>query len=270
MIPKRIIQTGKSRSLPMADQAMVNTLRRLHPHFEYMFFDDDDVERFVDDEFPQHRALFESFPFRIQKYDFFRYLAVYRLGGFYFDLDILLAKAIDALCEHSCVLPFEEITLHRYLVTTHGVDWEVGNYAFGAEAGHPFIGRVIDNCIRAQRDPAWASRMWQSAPAPVRGSLYVLDTTGPGLVTRTLVEQGPASGPGEAVHVLFPDDVCNESSWHCVGDYGVHMQHGGWRPRVGYWRRRLTALWESRTRADILATARRRGPRRMLPGQAPA
>ena len=79
-IPKRIIQTGKTPQQPLRNQAMVSNLRLLNPDYEYMFFDDRQVEEFIDAEFPQYRAVFDSFRVPIQRYDFFRYLAVYRRG----------------------------------------------------------------------------------------------------------------------------------------------------------------------------------------------
>jgi inositol phosphorylceramide mannosyltransferase catalytic subunit len=260
-IPKRIIQTGKSRQLPMLAQASQANLRLLNPDFEYLFFDDADVETFIDTQFPQYRKLFDAFPYRIQKYDFFRYLAVYRYGGFYFDLDILLARSLDELCRHSCVFPFEELSLHAFLRESYGMDWEAGNYAFGAAAGHPFLGAIIANCVRAQHDSAWPAAMWRSIPTLFRDEFYVLDTTGPGLVSRTLAEFSQASPP---VTVLFPPDVCDHRYWHQFGDYGIHLHEGGWRDRKSLWRRKLGSLWESRLRAANLQDSARRGPTRTL------
>jgi mannosyltransferase OCH1-like enzyme len=74
-IPKRIIQTGKSRDLPLLARAAVTNLRLLNPDYEYMFFDDRQVEEFVDAEFPDFRSVMDSFPRRIQRFDLFRYLA---------------------------------------------------------------------------------------------------------------------------------------------------------------------------------------------------
>jgi inositol phosphorylceramide mannosyltransferase catalytic subunit len=266
-IPKRIIQTGKSRELPLLAQAAVANLRLLHPDFEYCFFDDDDVERFIDKEFPQHRPLFDAFPFRIQKYDFFRYLAIYRFGGFYFDLDVFLAKGLHDLLGQSCVLSFEELSLHRFLHETHQMDWEVANYAFGAAAGHPFMAAVINNCVRAQQEPSWPQAMWQPIPKWLRQEFYVLDTTGPGLVSRTLAEY--ADAPSQ-VHVLFPPDVRDDSHWHQFGDYGVHLQDGGWRSKKNLWQRKLTSIWEARTRTALMVHSVALGPTRRLAFQRPA
>jgi hypothetical protein len=260
-IPKRVIQTGKSRDLPLLAQAAVSNIKLLNPDFEYRFFDDAQVESFVDAHFPQYRDVFNRFPVRIQKYDFFRYLAVYHFGGFYFDLDVLLAKGLDDLLEHSCVFTFEELSLHRFLRDQRGMDWEIGNYAFGAAAGHPFIAAVIENCVKAQQEPAWPESMWRPIPRMFRQAFYVLDTTGPGLVSRTLAEHPDAASQ---VKVLFPPDVCDESSWHQFGSYGVHLAEGSWRSRKSIWRRKLETVWETRARSQGLCESRLLGPSRSL------
>ncbi len=260
-IPCRLFQTGRSRKLPLLAQASAANLKLLNPDFEYVFFDDQEVEAFIDAEFPQHRALFDAFPYRIQKYDFFRYLAVYRYGGFYFDLDIFLARGLKDLCGYGCVFPFEELSLHTYLRDQYGMDWEVGNYAFGASAGHPFLGAIIDNCVKAQREPGWPESMWRPIPRLFRDAFYVLDTTGPGLVSRTLAE---FAGAASELKVLFPADVCDVSTWHQFGNYGVHLQQGGWRNQKNFLLRKLAATWEAKTRAALFAQSKRQGPGRSL------
>jgi hypothetical protein len=233
-------------------------LESLNPDFEYRFFDDGEVRTFVADEFPQHLTLFENFPFPIQRYDFFRYLAVFRLGGFYLDLDVLLARGLQPLLAQSSLFPFEELTISHHL-RRMGIDWEIGNYAFGAVAGHPFLAAVIENCVRAQRDPDWVKPMLKGIPRPFRANYLVLNTTGPGLLSRTLAETPEFI---EQLTILFPDDVCDEGTWHQFGDFGVHAQEGSWRPDTGYVRRRLGNLWEFWARRRGLAASRSRGKSR--------
>src|SRR5262245_51589591 len=91
-VPRRIIQTAKSGDMPLIQRAAVANVRLLNPDFEYLFFDDARVEEFIDAEFPQYRPVFDAFPARIQRYDFFRYLAVYHFGGFYLDTDVFLVS----------------------------------------------------------------------------------------------------------------------------------------------------------------------------------
>lgn len=221
---------------------MVANLKLLNPEFEYLFFDNDGVERFIDREFPQYRAIFDGFPFRIQRYDFFRYLAVYRYGGFYFDLDVLLASGLSDLLAAGCVFPFEGLTFSEFLRRTHDMDWQIGNYAFGCAAGHPFLKAVIDNCVTAQTDRQWVAPMMRGMPRLSRAEFHILNTTGPGLLTRTLAEN-PALAA--SVTVLFPDDVCDTRNWNRFGDIGIHMMDGSWRLHNSYVIRRLAQLWEA-------------------------
>jgi hypothetical protein len=260
-IPKRIIQTAKSRELPLTEKAAVGTVRSLNPDYEYMFFDDLQVDAFIAAQDRMHQQAFRSFRIPIQRYDFFRYLAIYQFGGFYFDTDVLLASGVDALLQHDCVFPYEELTLYAFLREECGMDWEIGNYAFGAAPGHPFIERIIENCHRAQRDPAWAQQMLGSIPALFQRDFLVFCTTGPGLISRTLAEYGDASA---SVTVLFPGDVCDSGTWHQFGEYGVHAMQGSWLRKGSLLRQRLLMLWRARERRIALKAARRRGPTRSL------
>jgi hypothetical protein len=247
-IPKRIIQTGKSSTLPLKERASVCNLKLLNPDFDYLFFDDKQVEVFIDQHFPGYREIFESFPFHIQRYDFFRYLAVYQYGGFYFDLDVFLASSLSGLLDSSCVFPFECLTLSHHLRTHHGIDWQIGNYAFGAAQGHPFLKAIIENCVRAQKDPAWVQPMMTGVPFLLRSEYLVMNTTGPGLLTRTLAES-PALA--RDVLVLFPEDVYDVRFSYCFGDLGVHLMGGSWRPKRGFVLRRLGEYWESWRRQKL-------------------
>jgi glycosyltransferase involved in cell wall biosynthesis len=240
-IPKRIIQTGKHAEQPLHNRAMVANVKLLNPDYEYLFFDDDGVRKFIQQEFPQYREVFDSFPFPIQRYDFFRYLAVYRHGGFYLDLDIMLASGLSSLLHHDSVFPFEGLTLSPFLRTHHKMDWEIGNYAFGATPGHPFLMAVIENCVRAQKEPGWVKPMMRGLPWLFKDEFLVLNTTGPGLLSRTLAENVELA---KSVTVLFPDDVCDLRNWNRVGELGVHFMEGSWRTPSSRIRRRLAQRWE--------------------------
>jgi hypothetical protein len=248
-IPKRIIQTGKTALQPLRNRAIIANLRLLNPDYEYLFFDDAQVHRFIDQEYPQYRKTFDSFRFPIQRFDFFRYLAVYHHGGFYFDLDVLLASGLTGLLESGCVFPFEGLTFSRYLRNQHNMDWEIGNYAFGAAPKHPFLAAVIENCLKAQRDPSWVKAAMRGLPLLSRKEFFVLNTTGPSLISRTLAEHPELA---ENVTVLFPDDVCTFANWNKFGDFGVHLMDGSWRLNTGRWRRRLAQNIENRTLAKLI------------------
>jgi hypothetical protein len=259
-IPMRIVQTAKSRTLSLKQRAIAENVRLLNADYDYRFFDNEDVERFIDQEFPQYRLVFDSFRFPIQRYDFFRYLAVYRLGGFYLDLDVLLGSGLSSLLHSGCVFPFEGLTYSR-LLRSYGMDWEIGNYAFGAAAGHPFLEAVIENCVRGQKDAAWVASMMRGVPLFSKTEYYVLNTTGPGLLSRTLAENPALAG---IVNVLFPEDVCDVRNWNVFGSFGVHLMEGSWRPSTSYLRRRVAQEWEAWTMRRLIERSRRLGKTRDL------
>jgi hypothetical protein len=104
------------------------------------------------------------------------------------------------------------------------MDWEVGNYGFGAAAGHPFLKAIIDDCVRAQQYPEWADPMLKSIPRMFRSEEFVLATTGPRLV---FPDTGRVSGYQRTGESVIPEDVCDRNSWHRSGAYGVHLKIGG-------------------------------------------
>ncbi|HEY6770504.1 MAG TPA: glycosyltransferase [Candidatus Sulfotelmatobacter sp.] len=258
-IPKRIIQTGKVAPESLRTRAMVSNIRLLHPDYEYVFFDDEAVRNFIDGEFPQYRDAFYSFRYPIQRHDFFRYLAVYRYGGFYFDLDVLLSSNLSGLLDTGCVFSFEGLTFSRYLRSHHKMDWEIGNYGFGASAGHPFLKAIIDNCLRAQADPAWVKPMMRGLPPLSRSEFFVLYSTGPGLVSRTLAEN---PGLAKTVTVMFPDDVGDFSKWNHFGDLGVHFMEGSWRSKQNFLLKRTALAWEGWQLRRLVEQSRKLGKTR--------
>lgn len=259
-IPKRIIQTSRNSMLePLAEAASVN-VKLLHPDWEYLFFDDTQILKFVSSEFPEYVGLFQSYSRPIQRVDLFRYLAVYRLGGFYLDLDVFLTKSLEPLTTNSAVFPFEGLTMNEYFRNTLGIDWEVGNYAFGAEAGNEFLGQVIKNCARAKSDPKWIKPVISSYPRYFAAEFEVLATTGPGLLTRTLADPEPGIAKP---YILFPQDVCDLGERNRFGKFGIHAMAGSWRGRGGIGRR-LGWWLLSKKEQNLLKLSRIKGPTRSM------
>jgi inositol phosphorylceramide mannosyltransferase catalytic subunit len=245
LIPKRIIQIccGKRTQPSVLARAATANVQLLNSDYEYLLFDDHAVEDFLSREYPQYRRAFDSFQYPIQRYDFLRYLAVYHYGGFYFDLDVLLAQGLSSLLRYKCVFPFERLTLSHFLRTSCNIHWQIGNYAFGAAPRHPFIGAVIENCLRAQKTSEWIQPMLRGYPFLFRDEYLVLNSTGPLLLTRTFAEN---SDLATAVTILFPQgDIRERSTWYRFGDLGIHLMEGSWRRRGRWLQRRLERCWES-------------------------
>ncbi len=249
IIPKRIVQTGPNKMQPLKTRVMTSTVQRLHPDFDYDFYDNQRVEQFIDEYFPQYRSLFQDYQFPIQRYDLFRYLVIFQFGGFYFDLDVLLAESVHALLEQKCIFPFEGLTLSHYLADDLRMNWEIGNYGFGSAPGHPFLKAVIDNCVKAASDHQWARAMMRGTPAFARDQYWILNTTGPGLLSRTLAERPDLT---DDVTVLIPESIYDTSTWNCFGSFGVHLMSGSWRPQTTRVRRWLARSSETSRQEQVL------------------
>jgi hypothetical protein len=240
-IPERIIQTGANAYPPLRNRAAMMNIKLLNPSYEYLFFDNTQVDEFINREFPRYRQVFDSFHYPIQRYDFFRYLVIYRYGGFYFDLDVLLASGLSGLLKYGCVFPFEALTVSKFLRDDLGMDWLIGNYAFGAAPGHVFLEAIIENCVRGQRDPKWVKPMMRGSPPLLNDEFFILNSTGPGLISRTLAENEEIA---KAVTVLFPDDVCDvRNCWNRFGDWGVHLADSSWRKNRSFLLQRFSGYY---------------------------
>jgi hypothetical protein len=260
-IPKRIIHIwGGGNEMPLLGKAAAANVTLLNPEFEYLLFDDDRIESFINEQFPEYRCVFDSFRLPIQRYDFLRYLIIYRFGGFYFDLDVFLALNLSELLDFGCVFPFEALTINPFFREEYGMDWEIGNYAFGAAAGHPFLQAIIENCVRAQKDQDWVQPMIRTIPRMFREEFRVLYTSGPGLITRTLAEYPDAS---KHVKVLFPNNVCDQQYWSHFGSYGIHLCEGTWRKK-GFFMRKLIAIWSSWQTKNMIKESDKLGGTRSL------
>ena len=101
----------------------------------------------------------------------------------------------------------------------------------------------------------------EGVPRIVRDDVYVLNTTGPGLISRTLAENPHLA---ERMNVIFPADVTDTSSWHRFGDFGVHHMGGSWRKQSDLVKRVLVRAWSGWALQRALDGARERGKTRSL------
>jgi hypothetical protein len=94
-----------------------------------------------------------------------------------------------------------------------------------------------------------------------RNEYFVFNSTGPGLISRTLAEYHEGA---EHIKVLFPENVFDKNGWNQFGDFGVHLMDGTWREKMGRIRRRLIRQWWRREDRKIMKRASRLGKSRSL------
>ncbi len=218
-IPKIIIQTWKNKDIPEKYHNDIETVKKLNPDYTYIYFTDEDIENFLKNNYPEWYETYLKLPVKIQKIDFFRYIAVYHYGGFYFDLDITCNKCLDPLLNRGCVFPIDQhikdFNTYRFKeFSNKNISYLLGQYAFGAQAFHPFLKKIIetihtniDKYIEDEKNP--------------EGNFYfyVYKSTGPDFVT--------------SVYLDYPNkqdiDILYHPEAQHFGDYAKHNFYGTWK-----------------------------------------
>lgn len=219
-IPKIIIQTWKDENIPEKYIPEILSIKKNNPDYKYLFFTDNDIEKFIIDNYPQYYETYLKLPVKIQKIDFFRYIAIYHFGGFYMDLDMHCYTSFDNLLDYDSVFPQDmtitdskcEAKLIRYLDYCNNTTQRflLGQYAFAAKKNNPFIKALIDNIV---------SNLEDIIKFKDNSYLYIYKTTGPDYVTDVYLDWKDK----ESIHILrFPDD-------QCFGRYAVHNHYGTWK-----------------------------------------
>jgi mannosyltransferase OCH1-like enzyme len=217
MIPKRIICTHVSEhTLEPKLKHCLTVMEELHPEWETLFFSDGDCEDFVRQRCPDFWELYQWYPRPVMKADLFRLLVVRELGGFYLDTDFLLREPLDPLCHHAAVFAFEHVIEPRefelrypHWMRTREERLTLANYAFGAEACHPFIDGILDEVIARTRTLVIEEVTDQD----------ILHATGPDAVTTAYYKN----------REQWRDVVLLEAPTSGLGHYGIHLVHGCWR-----------------------------------------
>lgn len=139
-IPKVIYQTFRTTSLPQLTQWHIRRMRKRNPEYDYQFYDDARIDRFLVDEFDQRvQAAYRRIGIGALKADFFRYAVLYKKGGVYLDVDSrFLARLDDFILPEDCALISLEGGNRKYFI----------QFALFYEPGHPFLKNTLELIIR--------------------------------------------------------------------------------------------------------------------------
>jgi mannosyltransferase OCH1-like enzyme len=222
-IPKIIVQTWKSNKIPEQYIKLIENVKLNNPSYKYMFFTDENIDTFLKQNYPEYYNTYLKLPIKIQKIDFFRYIAIYHYGGFYLDLDMDVMKSFDDLLKYSCIFPIDE---YIYINTHNGgieryksfynnnQSFLLGQYAFAASPKHPFIKEIIErihnniyNYIKNVDN---------------KSHDYIYKTTGPDFITEVYMTYKNKNN----IKIL---DVGKRQYF---GDYARHLYFGTWKKDI--------------------------------------
>lgn len=156
MTPKIIHQTWRDHDLPV-DAALPDSWKRHNPDWEYRFWTDEDLNRFVQTEYPEMLALYMDVPRPVQRADIARYLLLHKYGGIYADIDTECHAPANILAGETRVILSEEPREHW--TAEHACFRDMGvmvfNGTMASPAGHPFwkhVMTVLQRTRHAQKD----------------------------------------------------------------------------------------------------------------------
>jgi len=207
-----IIQTWKTNEIPPHYHKFVQKVRNYHADASHLFFTDEAIVVFIKQTFPEYYETFLNLRYKIQQIDFFRYLAIYHYGGLYLDLDMDLSESFRNVDLSSCQFPIEIRNADGSIL--------LGNYAFYAPKGHPFLKHIIDAIV----NPSISKEEIQFAQenhTDDKEHVFVYYTTGPELVTRAYWSYSER----DTIQLLEPKPYQND----CFGKYGRHCSYGSWK-----------------------------------------
>lgn len=218
IIPKIIIQTWKSNNIPDRYIPLIKNIKNNNPDYEYKLFTDEDIEYFLKSNYSEYYETYKNLPIKIQKIDYFRYIAIYHYGGFYMDLDMDGLENMDDLLHHRVVFPIDE-----YITKQHGEHarykeyyinkqpFLLGQYAFAAEPNNKFIKEIIDNIHKNINNIV--KRVNHNDDE------YVYKTTGPDYISSIYMN----SPYKKDVHIL------DNGKRQYFGNYAQHKYFGTWK-----------------------------------------
>lgn len=233
IIPKRIIQiwvnkpsywvSNKSK-MPASHTQYTEWMKEMNPDYEYLFFDGNKVDEFFKTKYPEYYDTYKRLPIFIQKLDFFRYLAIYHYGGFYFDTDVEPHMPLDdEIRKHSAVFPVDEYADSIMCVQSrmkhfclNGQNFLLGQYAFGATEKHPFMKILVDK-IRENLDKYVENSTKIVGKEEMHH--YVYKTTGPDFVTDCYIKYADK----DRLYIL------SNGTRQVFGRYATHQYNGLWK-----------------------------------------
>ncbi|HLZ88031.1 MAG TPA: glycosyltransferase, partial [Puia sp.] len=103
-IPRILNQTWKDHDVPADFKEMADSWRKMHADWQYVLWTDEMNRNFVRQHFPYFLPTYDGYETNIQRVDAVRYFVLYKMGGFFIDLDFeCLANIEPILANAECV-----------------------------------------------------------------------------------------------------------------------------------------------------------------------
>ena len=218
VIPRILHQSWKSKKLPWRWKHTIAAVKRWHPEWEYRLWDDEMINVYVQEHYPDFYPIFSGFSRNIMRADVMRYILMHDFGGMYCDLDYEFIRPY-AYSDSELVLGYE---FDRSCGDP--VD-QIANFVFASVPGHAFWKDVLNDL---QRNPPQALSY-----------LDICEATGPGLLSRIYRENINNKSYGnvklEPRRVFHPFRMRGRNEVQILLNNGIttgiHHASGSWKER---------------------------------------
>lgn len=166
-IPKIIHQIWAGGNVPRTFQILSDTWKHDYPDWKYIFWNDQTINSFMQEYYPQYQMDFQRLPYNIQRCDVIRYLILYKMGGMYVDFDYESICSIEPLIKGKTCCFAEDPATHKGLFE-YDMPHYFNNAMILSTPQHPFIKKIIGSIFPHESDKYNIHR-----------HDYVLRTTGP-------------------------------------------------------------------------------------------
>ena len=165
MIEKNIFQSWYTFNLHPIIQEKIEFFKKLNPEYKYHLYNDDDMDKFVNENFNDEiTECYNKLNIIVAKVDFWRYLVLYKYGGVYLDMDSSIEKSLNLLIKDE----------DEAIITAEGNPNLYVQWALIFSKQHPILKKTIELVVNNIKNNSYPSDIHQ--------------TTGPSVYTREINE----------------------------------------------------------------------------------
>ena len=186
-IPKIIMQTWKTDVIPERWEESQRSIAKYMPSWKYVLMTDKTNRELVEKEFPDFLPYYDAFPYNIQRADAVRACWLYKYGGVYMDLDLVLLKDITDL-----FVP----DVDAFFVASGNVAGVITNSFMASKPGNPLWLEYIEEMKKGPSSWAYGKHF------------NVMTSTGPMALSRTLKNTNTIYAV-LPTKLVMPCSVCN-------------------------------------------------------------
>ena len=186
-----------------------------NPSWTYVCWNLERCNDLVKNFYPQHKEMYNKYPYQIQRCDVVRYFILHRYGGLYADMDYFCKKSWDEVVKNYQNDIYLVETPNKILNNTH-----VSNSLMYSIPRHVFWSKLF---IYLEQN--------QTAPIYYGKHLTIMFTTGPGILNRVFTEYRLKYNLDYYPYKLFHPCGLNVDILSLKNNdniYAIHIGKGSW------------------------------------------